>query len=55
MSSMREEYAFCAVDWAASRQRLLEMIEILRLAITRISHGSSPVERIPRSILNCEI
>ncbi|GAA4537140.1 TIGR03619 family F420-dependent LLM class oxidoreductase [Pseudonocardia xishanensis] len=34
MSWMREEYAFCGIDWASRRQRFVEMIEIVRLAVT---------------------
>ncbi|HEY3260933.1 MAG TPA: TIGR03619 family F420-dependent LLM class oxidoreductase [Pseudonocardiaceae bacterium] len=34
MSWMREEYEFCGIDWATRRQRFVEMIEIVRLAMT---------------------
>jgi probable F420-dependent oxidoreductase len=34
MSWMREEYAFCGVDWDSRQQRFVEMIEIVRLAVS---------------------
>ncbi|TQJ62088.1 alkanesulfonate monooxygenase SsuD/methylene tetrahydromethanopterin reductase-like flavin-dependent oxidoreductase (luciferase family) [Arthrobacter sp. SLBN-100] len=34
MSWMREEYEFCGIDWDSRRERFVEMIEIIRLAIS---------------------
>jgi len=34
MSWMREEYEMCGVDWDSRRQRFVEMIDIIRLAIS---------------------
>jgi len=34
MSWMREEYALCDVEWDTRRKRFLEMIDVIRLAVT---------------------